>query len=44
MTINLASKYLPILDEKYVVESKTSILDVNSTLIRKQQMQKLYYC
>ncbi len=34
-TINLASKYLPILDEKYVVESKTSILDVNSTLIRE---------
>ena len=34
-TIELAKKYAPLLDEKYRVESKTSILDIDANLVRE---------
>lgn len=34
-TINLAKKYLPLLNEKYQMEAKTSILDGDSTILKE---------
>lgn len=36
-TINYAERYVPMLDEKYKMESKTSVLDISQELVRETQ-------
>lgn len=42
-TIELAKTYVPLLDEKYVAESKTAILDSNENLVRLAENGKDFY-
>lgn len=42
-TINLASKYLPMLDAKYKWESKSSVLDAPASAIRETMNAKTIY-
>jgi len=42
-TINLAEKYVPLLDAKYKQESKTSVLDIDNDLLRESQMANTVY-
>lgn len=42
-TINLAEKYVPLLDEKYRVESKSAMLDAPDQLVREGRQAKTVY-